>query len=291
MTENARSSHFVVFTDLDGTLLEERTYSFEAAHPALARLKELGCPLVFCTSKTFAECRTLQRRMGVEGALIVENGGCVYLPPNLVASSDPREHSSWKRIPLGVPYSELRRHLSEVREEIGLNILGMGDAGPEFLKMHCNLAHEDALEAMQREFDEPFLLQTSEVSAIGRMFKAFADRGLQVSQGGRFYHLSGNSDKGRAVKLLTSLLREAGLACQTAGLGDSPNDIPMLAAVQQPFLVMRPGGFHDPTVIKALFGIRLIPLEGPRGWNQAINELLSGADPGLFRGHMPDPKA
>lgn len=275
-----RNPFFLVFTDLDGTLLEEKTYSFEAARPALDRLKKHGYPLVFCTSKTYAECRSLQQRMDVEGPLIVENGGCIHLPPSLLAPSSHDADPVWKRIPLGVPYHVLRKHLIAVRQELGMNLLGMGDAGPEFLRRHCNLSREDALEAMQREFDEPFLVQTADSASPERLTQAFLDRGLQVSRGGRFFHLSGNSDKGRAVKLLARLFQEAGNECETVGLGDSPNDIPMLAAVHHPYLVMRPGGWHDPIVLKELSGIKLISMEGPHGWNQAILELLSAFDPG-----------
>ena len=45
----------IVFTDLDGTLLHPRTYSFEAAMPALKLIKEKDVPLILCSSKTRAE--------------------------------------------------------------------------------------------------------------------------------------------------------------------------------------------------------------------------------------------
>ena len=45
----------LVFTDMDGTLLDHHTYSFEAAKPALKALEEKDIPVVPTTSKTFAE--------------------------------------------------------------------------------------------------------------------------------------------------------------------------------------------------------------------------------------------
>ena len=42
----------VIFSDLDGTLLDSQTYSFQAAEPALLALRKQGTPLVLCTSKT-----------------------------------------------------------------------------------------------------------------------------------------------------------------------------------------------------------------------------------------------
>ena len=46
---------FVVFSDLDGTLLDHSTYSWKAAAPALAALRDRGIPLILASSKTSAE--------------------------------------------------------------------------------------------------------------------------------------------------------------------------------------------------------------------------------------------
>lgn len=51
----------VVFTDLDATLLDEETYGYEAAAPALQELRRLGAPLVLCTGRTRAEVEPLHR--------------------------------------------------------------------------------------------------------------------------------------------------------------------------------------------------------------------------------------
>ena len=45
----------IVFTDLDSTLLHPKTYSFDAAMPALKLIKEKDIPLILCSSKTRAE--------------------------------------------------------------------------------------------------------------------------------------------------------------------------------------------------------------------------------------------
>ena len=42
-----KDCHLLVFTDLDGTLLEYETYSFERALPAIRALKEKNIPLIF----------------------------------------------------------------------------------------------------------------------------------------------------------------------------------------------------------------------------------------------------
>ena len=65
----------VVFTDLDGTLLEHSTYSFAEAEEALDLLRSQDIPLVICTSKTRSEVEFWRRLLGNEHPFIVENGG------------------------------------------------------------------------------------------------------------------------------------------------------------------------------------------------------------------------
>jgi predicted mannosyl-3-phosphoglycerate phosphatase (HAD superfamily) len=66
-------TQIVVFTDLDGSLLDHDTYSFENARPALERIREQRIPLVFTTSKTRAEVEALQAAMRIREPFISES--------------------------------------------------------------------------------------------------------------------------------------------------------------------------------------------------------------------------
>ena len=55
---------FVIFTDLDGTLLDHETYSWATAEPALKRLRKEGVPLIMVSSKTRLEIEVLRDQMG-----------------------------------------------------------------------------------------------------------------------------------------------------------------------------------------------------------------------------------
>jgi predicted mannosyl-3-phosphoglycerate phosphatase (HAD superfamily) len=63
---------FVVFTDLDGTLL---TSSFEKAMPALEAVHELRIPIVFVSSKTRAEIEVYRKRLDNGHPFVFETGG------------------------------------------------------------------------------------------------------------------------------------------------------------------------------------------------------------------------
>jgi mannosyl-3-phosphoglycerate phosphatase len=67
----------VIFSDLDGTLLDRDTYSFEPARPALRLIKERDIPLVLSSSKTRAEIELHRRRLENHHPFTSENGGGV----------------------------------------------------------------------------------------------------------------------------------------------------------------------------------------------------------------------
>ena len=100
----------VVFTDLDGTLLDHHSYSWRAALPAMERLAANGIPLVLNSSKTAAEMRELQRAMGLRAPFIAENGAAVVIPAGCL--NNPHDEV----VHFGVPHNELMRTLLVQRE-------------------------------------------------------------------------------------------------------------------------------------------------------------------------------
>jgi len=71
---------FLIFTDLDGTLLDHDTYGWEEALPALDLCRRLGVPVILVSSKTRAEMDVLQNRLGLSAPFISENGGGIFFP-------------------------------------------------------------------------------------------------------------------------------------------------------------------------------------------------------------------
>jgi mannosyl-3-phosphoglycerate phosphatase len=70
----------VVFSDVDGTLLDQDSYSWSAAKSAVEHLKQRNIPCVLVTSKTRAEVERLREQMGNNHPFIVENGGAAFVP-------------------------------------------------------------------------------------------------------------------------------------------------------------------------------------------------------------------
>lgn len=261
----------IVFTDLDGTLLDARTYSFEPAAKALGLLEERGVPLVICTSKTRPEILYWRERLENRHPFIAENGGGVYIPAEYFKAAVPsaKVREGYSVIEFGTPYPELRKALAALRDA-GFDVRGFGDMTPEEVSILTGLTVDEAALAKEREFDEPFVYG-GENESMPRLFKAIGRAGLRHTSG-RLMHILGDNDKGRAVKYLSGLYREEHEGVVTAALGDSPNDAPMLAVADYPFLVKKPEGHHDPNVNDG----RVVRVDGvgPEGWAEAVEGLL-----------------
>ncbi|HOP40186.1 MAG TPA: HAD-IIB family hydrolase [Geobacteraceae bacterium] len=265
----------IIFTDLDGTLLDE-TYSFAAAFEALEKVNELAIPLVLCSSKTRKEIEHYRDKLGNTDPFISENGGGIFIPlgyfpdESILDGFSPHTDKDYRIIGLGTPYDELRKVLGELRRE-GFDITGFGDLSLDELAEITGLPRNEAMLCRERDFDEPFLFNGDEKQREF-LFHSIRSRGLFTTQG-VFHHLLGDNDKGRAVRILSELYRARFGPITTIALGDSPNDLPMLQSVDIPVAVQRPDGrYHPSLALPHLFKAGEI---GPAGWNNAVLELLT----------------
>ncbi|MCE3222921.1 MAG: putative Mannosyl-3-phosphoglycerate phosphatase [Nitrospira sp.] len=270
-------SRIIVYSDLDGCLLDAASYSFEAAHVALSMIRRLGAALVLVSSKTRAEMEPLRVRLSPLHPFIVENGGALYVPKGYFPFpiKDSISNGNYDVLAIGTPYLLLRAALKEIGRDLGYRLQGFGDLSVEEVARVTGLSAAEALLAMEREYDEPFVVDGPEIE-WNRLQKAAQGRGLQCTRGGRFYHLMGSNDKGVASLVLMEcyrrLAREEGGGVVTIGLGDSLNDLPMLALMDHPILVQKPDRSYDPDV-QLPHLIRAVGV-GPVGWNRSLTDLL-----------------
>ncbi|WP_447975056.1 HAD-IIB family hydrolase [Nitrospira sp. Kam-Ns4a] len=267
----------IVFTDLDGTLLDAATYTFDAAQEALDALRARAVPLILVSSKTRAETEPLRHRLGLADPFVVENGGAVFIPTGYFPFPVPwaEVRGTFQVIELGTPYARLRAALKEIGQALGCQLRGFGDLSLDEIAAVTGLPSHEAGLAKQREYDEPFLFEGP--PALADAVRGLAEaRGLRCTKGGRFYHLMGASDKGKACRALIDCYWQVaagqGQPLVTVALGDSVNDLAMLALVDRPVLVRRPDGGHAGDI--QLPGVMRTTGIGPAGWSEAILDLL-----------------
>ncbi len=270
------SKPLVVFTDLDGTLLDHETYSFAAAAEALDLLRQQGIPLVLCSSKTRAEIERLQRGLFLHQPFISENGGALFLPPGYFGFSlaQARRLAAYEVIEYGAPYYLLVVVLHQIATKLGVEVVGFNDMSAEEVARECGLSLLEARLAKRREYDEPFRILDAGLAPRGRLFKALYHAGLRCTRGGRYHHLTGVGDKGLAIRTLKAFYERAWGRVMTVGLGDSLNDLSLLEEADVPIVVQNPAAGSSARLLRKVPTARLTSSPGPRGWNEAILDLL-----------------
>ncbi|WP_346993707.1 HAD-IIB family hydrolase [Alteromonas gracilis] len=264
----------LVFTDMDGTLLDHHTYSFEAAKPALTALGQQDIPVIPTTSKTFAELQPLRERIGLDGPFIVENGAAIFIP-----------HGFFKQKPSGTVWVDgywCKAFISNKNYWIKL-LEKMGGEFDTKYQQFSKMSLEDIIDstgldehsaslAAKRQFGEPILWQGTEEEKQ-RFLQAVKDRGAFPLEGGRFIHVSGNCDKGQALKWLASEYQKQHVTkVKTVALGDGKNDVAMLEAAHVPIRILSPVN-PPPEVQKE--EVYTSTLVSPEGWNEMLTKLLS----------------
>ena len=248
----------IVFSDLDGTLLDHETYDFTPALPALERLKSLGIPVVLSSSKTAEELHALRQTLGLDPyPAIVENGAGV-----LAAGSTP---GSFDRI-----YHRIRMTLNRLPPELRQHFLGFGDMGPEAISEITGLSPDDARMARNRQYSEPGIWSGSDQER-DQMLTLLQIEGVTAREGGRFLTLSlGDTKASQMDRILASFGHPKSLA-----LGDAPNDVEMLRHADSGVIIHNPHREPLPPLPEEKTGrITRTELAGPEGWNVAVNDLL-----------------
>jgi mannosyl-3-phosphoglycerate phosphatase len=261
----------IVFSDLDGTLLDQETYSFEKALPGVALLKSRSVPLIFCTSKTRSEVEYWRTQIGNSDPFIVENGGAVYIPVDCFAFSIPGapRRREYQVVQLGTEYSELVTLLQEASARSECGVRGFHQMTTLEISALCGLDPQLAELAQQREFDEPFVILDPDKEE--GLVAAIDAAGMHFARGGRFCHIVGNNDKALAVQYLLQFYRRTDPPLRTIGLGDGLNDAALLNSVDLPILINSP---WLERLQAAVPNGRPTASSGPMGWNEAITAIF-----------------
>jgi mannosyl-3-phosphoglycerate phosphatase len=276
MNEKAKP---IIFTDLDGTLLDEETYSFQQAMEALEQLKKLSIPVVFCSSKTSGEIEFYREKADINDPFIIENGGAVFIPKGYFRQKYNFDCSlnSYNVIKLGLGYTELIRTFKDIQRKLGIKVKSIFELSPQEITQFTALSLKEAQITKKREYGEPFLVDGLSSDDKQCLFKEIKEKGLHYTQGNIFYHLHGNNDKGKAVKRLIEIYRQDYGEIISVALGDSPNDLTMLQSVDIAILIRRKDLSCNKEVKEKIPGLFISPEAGPLGWNKMILDWLNGS--------------
>ncbi len=255
----------VIFSDLDGCLLNKSDYSFAPATQTLARIRQLEIPLVLASSKTEVEMRRLADEMALADApLICENGGVVFWSRRAAANL------SANKTVLGQDREVILRVLGELKASFHFS--SFEDMQIEGVCQATQLPPERAREALARSCTEPLQWEDSG-DKIPFFRNALAEHSLTLTRGGRFWHVAGQTNKAAAMQLVMSRWeQELPGPIHSIAIGDSPIDQHMLDVADTPIAIPSPDGLvhvriegHNGTVAN---------LAGAAGWADTVSQVL-----------------
>ena len=269
----------LVFTDLDGTLIDRDTYEFKDASSALSTLRQRKIPVIICSSKTRAEVEMYRRRMNLPWPFVVENGAAIFIPQNLLRLKGLTFASKgeYRVIELGTPYVELCAIWEKTKKEGNFRVKGFSEMSTAEIAALTGLTTQEASLAARREYSEPFLFFDTQ-DRFRHLQDLFQQKGLYITRGDRFYHLTGKNDKGKAVQILKKIYADTypDTEIWAVGLGDGSNDVPMLGCVDMPIVIRKKTGQWER--IPGLGRIVYSDKPGPRGWAEEIYRILGNQD-------------
>jgi len=262
--------NWLIVTDLDGTLLDDRYPSGKAgaaidavstAHP--------DARVALASSKTPAEMIDLAEHCRSDPILIFENGTGMLWREHVLCRPGSEKIGDWELERFGKPYAEVLSALTRLRSNAGYAFRGFSDMTPCEVASRTGLSHSAAEKARRRVGTEPIVWE-GDAESFAEFTAALADLDLKVVSGGRFHHVGSHLSKGQALGRLWRLLRfQFGIHARTIACGDAPNDLDMLERADHAIVFPTSDGEYlrveNPRTTHA-------ESTGPRAWPDAVTE-------------------
>ena len=257
------NSKIWIVSDVDGTLMDH-FYDLTPAKETINWLQRLGVPVILCTSKTKSEVKIIRDDLNLKDPYIVENGGAIY--------GEYTDGKEWEII-LGKSYSILEKILNSLSENINFKLRPLNTLTDDEATDLTGLEGESLNLMRDRHWSMPFLNPPQNFDEdLKRLCEIYA---VDIFRGNRMSHLlSKNSNKGIAIKTL--LNKDKNLNIQIIGLGDSPNDLPLLMNSNYKIII---SGIKGPNqlLLNQLKGNEFCISKKPHGygWKEEVYKLVT----------------
>jgi len=252
-----RNHRVGVFTAVDGTLLDARTFDPGKARAVVQKLTTAGIPVVPISVMTLAEIAPIAADLGLRQPMVIEAGGAIAR----------WKEEGWDVEPCGPPAETFLGVVTEIEDRSGANLLVYSAMEESAAAQVSGRSGEMLRASTSRCFSEPFVIESGDLEAVKR---AAAAIGFSVRRGRRFFHLCRQCDEGEAF----TRLREE-LGCDVAiAVGGSPVDAEFLMRADFPIIVPAPDGSIDAELLATVPGARIAPSPAPAGWAAAVEETV-----------------
>lgn len=271
--------HWLIVTDLDGTLLDD-TYALGEAARVLDQIQQLDQTIrvVLASSKTLSEMQLLADQVKQPVFLIFENGSGVAWRDGSLVRGGQQMVDGYQVVKFASAYRQVCEVL-ELHRSLGYPFLGFSDMSDVEVAHRTGLTVPDAARARARLCSEPIVWH-GHADLFNSFCASLGEYGLTVQSGGRFHHISSGSNKAAALSYLTGQLRyEQGIQPMVLACGDAPNDLELLDKADLALVFPQRCG----TYIRELDSrVRHAPQAGPSYWFTAVEQILANTYPTYY---------
>ena len=272
--------NLIIFTDLDGTLLNFKTFEFRSILPFIEDLKNKGIKIIPSSSKCFFEIEHIVKDMGLNTPFIVENGAAIYIPKNAIKQMpiNAMEEGEYWVLKLGTEREIINKKIRQKDFKDYMRFILFLKNMTKLQQSYYTGLKSDSLDrSLDRKYGEPFIWMGSK-DYLDEFKKSLNEEGLSIFSGARLNHLTGLNSKGDAMR---ELLIHPGFKdimnadsfedITTIACGDSENDLSMLEIADYAVVLRLPG--KNPLKLKRRSNSFNSIKVAPEGWKETLLEI------------------
>ena len=254
----------VIFTDLDGTLLNRDTFKFDEIKDYIKSLVNKGITIIPNTSKTLAELNSFAKELNLNLPFISENGSAIH-GLNIINKNLPDEMilAREKELILKIFQKEIPENLkskckliTKMEKKTQKEVFGLSDK---------NLRN-----VLNRSYSTPILFKGNNEQKKD-LFKIVKNVGLSLHEGGRVINICDNVSKLKAMNRVIKIIKKTENEIKTIGVGDNFNDLDMLRNSNIACLVFNDQFLMEPININNCI---VSKQSAPLGWEEVVKMAL-----------------
>jgi mannosyl-3-phosphoglycerate phosphatase len=266
----------VIFTPSE--LLGSPTRTGIPTSEALTEIERLAVPLVLSTRGTRTQLEALRRKIGHAHPFVTESGGGLFLPDGYFSLrlEGARRAARYLCVPFGRSSEEAGAAVEEIATQAGAEVVRYEEMNARDIARNTGMTERDAEASREREFSERFFFAGNADLAAPSFERIAAEQNWQIRRSEPFWELYSGNDEGKVVRYLMRLYRESLRSrIRSVGIGTSFEDLSLLAASDQAFVLPLGSDRFDERLLSKLPNAVRIDVPGASGWNQTVLSVLN----------------
>lgn len=224
-------SNILLFTDLDGTLLNKDSFDYTDASILLRNCIKEGIKIIPNSSKTELELKEFCKDASLPFVFICENGACIH-------GLDKINNKLKKKIILSRTKDEVfKSFISKVDKNLNELCCFIHNLPLEEQIKILGLPKDKISNALNRKYSIPLIFKGG-IKDRKKLNEQVKSLNLKMQDGGRILNLGDNVSKGQAMNLFVKKLSKlTNKKYVLIGVGDNDNDLDMLDSCDYPCVV------------------------------------------------------